>query len=168
MNVGQMQRSVETLVEFVQGNTSALNTTFLLDTKLLEILDRLIQKTSIAYVEPSDLIELQGSVSLLLLALLEGNSRTPGRVEDRMLSGLDVKRLAEGAGQLYERSQEEEEGSASCRDQMTEVGFRLYMLVNHLFDYQEQETGLQGTVIHDRSRGADRDSNRAGWVEGWV
>ena len=138
-----MQRSVETLVEFVQGNTSSLNTRFLLDTKMLEILDRLIQKPSIPYVELGDFIDLQGAVSLLLLALLEGTS---SRVEERMLSVLDVKRLADVAGSLHERSLDAANGT--IRDRMTEVGFRLYMLVNHLLDYEDSERS--GTL--ERSR----------------
>ena len=46
-NIDQMQQCVETLVEFVQGNTSQTVNHFLLDTKLLEILDRLIQKPTL-------------------------------------------------------------------------------------------------------------------------
>ena len=70
LRAARSQRCVETLVEFVQGNAQGSNTRFLLDTKLLEILDRLIQKSEIPGVELSDCIELQGAVSLLLLALL--------------------------------------------------------------------------------------------------
>lgn len=83
-NIRQMQQCVDTLVEFVQGNMSQSANHFLLDTKLLEILDRLIQKPALGQsVGQTDLLKLQRGVALLLLALLEGTNR---RVEERMLS----------------------------------------------------------------------------------
>ena len=148
-NVLQMQRCVDTLVEFVQGNTSNQIVRFLMDTKLLEILDRLIQKQSMPYVESQELLDLQLAVALLLLALLEGKVHA----EIRMLSVLDVRRLAEVAGALYERAQGEDIVESE-RNSMLDVGSRVYMLVSHLLDYHEQNA--ERMPVHGRAYGLER------------
>ena len=43
-NLQMVQASVDTLTEFVQGNLSRISTNVLLQTKLLDVLNRLVQK----------------------------------------------------------------------------------------------------------------------------
>ena len=97
----QVHKCVETLAEFVQGNTSGGNGRVLMDTKLLEILDRLVQKKTLAEVESAELNQLRYAVVVLLMAMLEGTDR---RVERRMLHVLNLKALAEVAGDCYKLS----------------------------------------------------------------
>jgi inositol 1,4,5-triphosphate receptor type 3 len=161
-NISQMQKCIDTLVEFVQGNEAQIISAFLLDTKLLEILDRIIQKQSMPYIEQQELLDLQLSVALLLLALLEGKSH---RAEVRMLSILDVRRLAALAGSLYDATldledQDDEANGMSkaqrekANDTMLDVGSRIYMLVSHLLDSSEHiRDELGGANV-----GLDRDS----------
>ena len=148
--IKQIQSCVDALVEFLQGNTSKKAANFFLDTKLLETLDRLLQKAvAVSGVEEFELLDMQHSVVLLLLALLEGAAH---RAKERMLSVVDIHRLAEIAGSLSERSRDlpfvpSEEDSEYAKDlaqRMAALGYQLYILIQQLCDYQEHESSHGG------------------------
>ena len=103
----QVHKCVETLAEFVQGNTSGGNGRVLMDTKLLEILDRLVQKKTLAEVESAELNQLRYAVVVLLMAMLEGTDR---RVERRMLHVLNLRALAVVAGDCHTSANELKKG----------------------------------------------------------
>ena len=149
-NISQMQLCLDTLVEFAQGNQTGKIASFLLDTKLLEILDRLIQKPSMPGVELQGLLGLQLSTTLLLLALLEHQAV---RAEARLLSVLDLRRLAEVAAEFHERSQDEDLNDQS-KAAMLDVGSQVYLLVHHLLDVAEQGSYAPGSSKLRRVGGA--------------
>lgn len=101
-NLEQASQCIEALTEFTQGVSPdtgrSSNSELLLETKLIEVLDRLVQKRSIDGVFPSDLSNLRGSVARLLMALLEGTDRG---AETRMLLRLDLVSIARQCGNLY-------------------------------------------------------------------
>ena len=127
-----------------------------MDTKLLEILDRLVQKKTLAEVESAELNQLRYAVVVLLMAMLEGTDR---RVERRMLQVLNLKALAVVAGDCYKNAMElqkgdllevfggmvqsgdekrREEETAEEVQLLEDAGFSLFMLLRHLIDFQEQ------------------------------
>ena len=133
-----------------------------MDTKLLEILDRLVQKKTLAEVESAELNQLRYAVVVLLMAMLEGTDR---RVERRMLHVLNLKALAVVAGDCYKNALElqkgdllevfggmvqsgdekrREEETAEEVQLLEDAGFSLFMLLRHLIDFQEHGDGARG------------------------
>ena len=123
-----------------QGNLSRIGTRALLDTKLLEVLDRLVQKSTLGEtVTSQQLNQLRYAISLLLMALLEGTDRA---VEDRMLRVLDLHRIGEVAGACHERyealEKRQQGGFQSAKDMMQGVA----TMLGRVNEAEEEEQDL--------------------------
>eukprot|EP00966_Prymnesium_polylepis_P068396 1588813-Prymnesium_polylepis.1 len=99
-NVGQAKKAVDILVELVQGNTSRGNSNLLLQTKLVAILERVVEKKTLGDSGADyELNELRVSSLVLLEALLEGSSAEQC---GRMLRVLDIGSLARATAKSYD------------------------------------------------------------------
>ena len=166
-NLPQVELCVAALTEFLQGNVSMRNSRKLLDTKLLEVLDRLVHKKleSIAGVDISTLCELRCSVTTLLMALLEGTDRS---VETRMCAILDLSELSSAASDLYKEAAEAKgRGESSLEEKLLDAGFSLYILIRHLLDFHEQtSTSSEGLGLAKLDEDVEEYySNQVGVVE---
>ena len=156
-NVTQARKAVETLTELVQGNTSRGNANLLLQTKLVSILERLIEKKSIgAAAADVELNELRVASVTLLQALLEGSSSDNC---SRMLRVLDLGSLASTTGKVYETATALSDTDES-KSLLVDATFALYMLLLQLKNYQEnlvsilpgQIRNVSGLKSEDRPR----------------
>ena len=104
-NIELAHLCIDTLTEFTQGNAYNIpvgetgNIALLLETKLIEVLDRFVQKRGVDGVPATAWSKLRESVATLLMALLEG---TDGSVERRLLLRFDLMTAARQCGDLYQ------------------------------------------------------------------
>ena len=156
-NVAQACKAVETLTELVQGNTSRGNANLLLQTKLVSILERLIEKKSLgAAAADVELNELRVASLTLLQALLEGSSSDNC---SRMLRVLDLGSLASTTCNVYETATALSDTDES-KSLLVDATFALYMLLLQLKNYQEtlvsilpgQIRNVSGLKSEDRPR----------------
>ena len=156
-NVAQARKAVETLTELVQGNTSRGNANLLLQTKLVSILERLIEKKSLgAAAADVELNELRVASLTLLQALLEGSSSDNC---SRMLRVLDLGSLASTTCKVYETATALSDTDES-KSLLVDATFALYMLLLQLKNYQEtlvsilpgQIRNVSGLKSEDRPR----------------
>ncbi len=140
-NVDQACKAVDTLTEMVQGNTSYGNSQLLLQTKLVSILERLVDKTGLdgAAEGAPQLAALRVSSLTLLLALLEGSTTQTNRA--RMLRVLDLGTLARSVAKSYEHAASLAD-DAPTKELDTEAAYLHYMLLSNLKHWQEQRDGL--------------------------
>ena len=138
-NVEQAHKAVETLTELCQGNASQGNANLLLQTKLVSILERIVEKTTLggsgAEVE---LQRLRVSSLTLLEALLEGSNSA---ALSRMLRVIDLKSLASSTTKCYKDALALP-ASSDSRPLLIDASYSLYLLLLHLKGYQEQGEGL--------------------------
>ena len=143
-NVDQAIKAVETLTELVQGNYTYGNAQLLLQTKLVSILERLIDKTSLdgaidGGVGAVELSELRVQSLTLLLALLEGSTTEPNRA--RMLRVLELPGLARAVAKSFGQASALADDDP-CKELDTQSAYLRYMLLTNLKDWQEQKDGL--------------------------
>ena len=173
-NLKQVIKCIETLSEFVQGNLSMEIKHRLMESKLTEVLDRLLHKQTVEQLHPPklDSVELSeqlGNLHLaivtLLMSLLEGSDPAVERVLSRIL---DIDQIAVTARELYcqafyvakESSQKARhpQGNSSSfgrsaermlssrEEKLVDLGSAMYRLVKHVKDYEEQTTGRSGSA----------------------
>ena len=101
-NYKQAHACIDALTKFTQGNIDPATgqagiSQLLLDSKLIEVLDRLVQRRSIDGVLNGRFAALRTSLAKLLMALLEGTER---EAEQRFLLRLDLMGIARVCGSI--------------------------------------------------------------------
>ena len=147
-NVDQAHQAVETLTELCQGNLSQGNSNLLLQTKLVSILERLIERSSLGggggAAAETEMLRLRLSSLTLLQALLEGSSSD---AMNRMLRVIDLQSLARATGKTYEDALALPKKSPS-KQLLTDASYSLYLLLRLLRAFQEKrENILPGQIL---------------------
>ena len=125
---------MELLAELLQGNTSYGNSSLLLQTKLVGILERLVDKKSLDGGDDVALAELRVGVLVLLHALLEGSTNDNLRV---MLRTIDLGDLAKATAKSVEAAAALPEGDER-KGLATDAAYSLYSFLLHLKGFNEQ------------------------------
>ena len=145
-NLGQARLACEMLIEVLQGNTSGRNSNSLLETKLVEMCNRILTKPRKAAdpdtppMHPDAFAHLEFLVLTLLHALLETNE---GPALLRMNEALDLPGVALLASKCYEEARNEPRkrgggGEDIAPDERVGAGFLAYTLLRKITD---QHTG---------------------------
>ena len=160
-NVEQAVLVTKTLTELVQGNTSHGNSALLLQTKLVSILERLLQKRSIDGDGNAGLSELRVAALQLLVSLFE-DCAEEGRA--RIFKLLDIKGLTSALTMSYAAANQMDThvkiAPPATLKLEEDAAYLNYMLLTNLRDWRDRRDGvLPGQVQH--VDGLDKDTKVA-------
>ena len=143
-NLDQLLQCLATLSELVQGNLSGGNATMLLDTKLLEHLDELlfnVTSSTSKSIKSSDVNKLKREVSVLLVALVDSETKVQGLAQDQVLRKIHLDKLADLVQTCYDQSVQMAPilDAIKCEDTkaaLQETGANIYIVMRYLVDYE--------------------------------
>jgi len=155
-NLAQAELACAMLIEVLQGNTSGMNAEMLLETKLLEVCNRLLVKLQVSQaelIEERSLGTLQTNVLTLLHALLESHQEAQ---QESALSGmkdsLDLSAIAALAGRWYEESLGAHHGAKEEVKPLLERGFLAYTLLRRITDRFPSAAELAYSGMEEHAR----------------
>jgi len=149
-NVEQATRTLETLIEFTQGNISKGNTLSLINNKGVELLSRMMEKEVLGEDLSSwEQDTLRNKIAVLLSAMLEGND---DNVEERMLSVVNLKQTLKLANNLYESAADKGRGDVSLANELFGGAAQAVKDAQALAD---KTKGLAGNLVGLDKRGSE-------------
>ena len=157
-NISLAQQACDTLTEVLQGNTSGKNARSLLDSKLVEMCNRVLTKPPPPPDEGEEPISeaavvlLQSKVLTLLHALLEEHFAD---AIARMEAVIDLPRLAALASAWQDHALDPKKGApidSSTAELMVEAGFLAYSFLRKVTDNFEDKAAHTYEAMSDESR----------------
>ena len=143
-NLDQLLQCLKTLSELVQGNLSGGNATMLMDTKLFEHLDELlfnVTSSASKSIKSSDVRKLKREVSVLLVALVDSETKIQGLAQDQVLRKVHLDKLADLVQECYDQSVQTAlilDGIEweDAKAELQETGANIYIVIRYLVDYE--------------------------------